>query len=246
MFLYPKQYPIVGELVIVKATSSGETGVECELPEYGNRIAFLPLGEITKKRSHIISREMKVGKPKVCEVINIDLIKGYIDLSKRNVRKDDELQKMEEYRRVKVVSSFVVESKLDYEDLIFPLYDAEVDPYEILEEGFNIFESKVKEFVGNRDLSACVPLYNKRFVKKTEKVVVYAKVSSPEFGIDPIKDVLNIGVEKGLTITLVSSPEFMIVSKLELEKVMNILEEMGEHAKRVGVNFEVSKKIYSE
>lgn len=235
MYLYPKTFPDVGETVIVVATSSGECGIECELPEYGNRIAFLPLGEITKRRSHIISREIKVGKPKVCEVINVDQAKGYIDLSKKNINSKMESEKNLAYKNAKTVHSFITSSKLNYETIIYPLYRDGLCPHELLSEGFDTFQ----EALGNVDLSHCTPIYNKYYAKKVEKDIFYIKVSSPELGIDAIKDVLMIGVKEGLKITLVSSPEFMVISELSQTRTSEILEKMKTYAAKNGVNFEV-------
>jgi len=238
MYLYPKTFPTVGEIVIVVATSSGESGIECELPEYGNRLAFLPLGEITKRRSHIVSREIKVGKPKVCEVINVDQAKGYIDLSKKNINSEIESEKNLEYKRAKTVHTFVTSSKLDYETIIHPLYRDGLCPHELLTDGFDTFQEEVSRFVDNVDLSHCLSIYNKYYAKKMEKDVFYIKVSSPERGIDAIKEVLTLGVREGLKITLVSSPEYMVVSDLAQSRTEEILEKMKTFAMSNGVAFE--------
>ena len=57
------------------------------LLEYGKE-GLLFSSEITLKRVNYINRVLSVGKDEVLQVLNVDPKKGYIDLSKKQVKAD--------------------------------------------------------------------------------------------------------------------------------------------------------------
>jgi translation initiation factor 2 subunit 1 len=98
---YPKSIPCVGELVMASVDLPNEHGFICSLPEYGGIEAYLPMSELSRKKS--IAARTKVGQELVLQVIRVD--GKYVDLSKKYVREMERTIGNEKYQKSKEVHS---------------------------------------------------------------------------------------------------------------------------------------------
>lgn len=94
---YPKEFPVIGEMVCVKIKEKEQNGFICSLLEYGEIDAYLAMTELSKKRIRSVNNHARVGQTTYYQVLRVS--KGYVDLSKKNVttmdknRADDKYQK---------------------------------------------------------------------------------------------------------------------------------------------------------
>lgn len=102
--LYPAEFPEVGEIVAAKVTQIDESAVYCQLLEY-DREGMIPLKEISRRKMKNIRQFVRVGAQEYLEVIEVNPTKGYIDLSRKQVKGDQEEYKIK-YTSVKRVHSF--------------------------------------------------------------------------------------------------------------------------------------------
>lgn len=88
------------------------------------------LSELSKRRYRSINKLVKVGRHEVALVLRVDIVKGYIDLSKRRVSPDDIIKCEERFSKSKKVHQTVrhvaQKHNMKVEDLniscIWPLY----------------------------------------------------------------------------------------------------------------------------
>lgn len=245
-YFYPAKYPAKGDLVMVEHTEIDcAGGVKCELLEYGRTVAFMPSNEVSRHKMKSVSRHVKLGKNQICFVINVDSAKGYIDVSLRDITREDKELGLRNYSHAKAVYDFINAVHLDYESLIYPLYEQDKDVYRTLElypESFLLEEHEKEAFM---------KLHRHKFTPKKIKVMSQIKVFSQAGGIDDIKASLSEGLKEDLTlrINLIASPVFLLTiegfdeNKLitELDLAINRITRKMES---LGGNYEVVKAPY--
>ena len=87
-------------------------------------------GEITLKRVNYINRLLSVGKEEVLRVLRVDSQKGFIDLSKKQVKPDEIEECKKRFGKSRAVEGIVkllsVHTKKSmeslYKNIIWPLY----------------------------------------------------------------------------------------------------------------------------
>jgi len=93
--------PELDSLVIATVKKIMPYGAFCTLDEYGNREAFIHIGEVASRWVKNIHEFLKDGQKIVARVYRVVPEKDQIDLSLRRVTEADKKLKMEEYRREK-------------------------------------------------------------------------------------------------------------------------------------------------
>jgi translation initiation factor 2 subunit 1 len=244
LFFYPNALPIVGELVVIESISVEPCGgIKCELLEYGRREAFMPLSEISRKRIHCISREIKLGKKFVCHVLNVDEKKGYVDISKKHITNDEKEEGMIKYKNAKCVHSIISNvPNINYESVIWPLYESKLEVYNIFK--YSPDEINLEEDAKVKFLQLC----KHHFAIKSIKMYAEVEVSSHEHGIDVIKDVLRTGLNAGVKINLISSPLYLVslegLEEKKIEEQINYaIKIMSSRMAELGGVFEVKKAV---
>jgi translation initiation factor 2 subunit 1 len=96
---YASGMPVPEELVMVRVTAVENAYVKVELLAYGLREAYIPLKELSSRRIRNIHSIVQVGKEEVCMVTDVDVAKGYIDVSRRNVSTEDIEQCRDRYKK---------------------------------------------------------------------------------------------------------------------------------------------------
>ena len=95
VYLYKKKIPNVDEIIIGKIDKITELGIDVSLTEYDNIKGYISYSEVSRKKKFNINKILTVGKDVHLIVINVDTIKGYIDLSKRTIN-DEEIKLFDE------------------------------------------------------------------------------------------------------------------------------------------------------
>ena len=219
---YQRDLPEVEELVMARIESIDDTGISCRLLEYDDAEAFLPYLEVSKKRIRSIRQVLTEGKVKVLQVLRVDLLKGYIDLSKKHLTLDQIKEGEDKYEKGKHVASMMQHLadtlNLKYEEvceqIAWPLYEGESHPYQSLKEwawnGLNIFE----EINVSSDVQAELQkIVQQRTVRKEQKVDAIIEVMCYSAdGIDDIKKTLKSVMTDypNVNIRYVAAPEYQL------------------------------------
>ncbi|KAG7170057.1 Eukaryotic translation initiation factor 2 subunit 1-like [Homarus americanus] len=123
---YAQKYPEVDDVVMVTVRSIAEMGAYVHLLEYNNIEGMILLSELSRRRIRSMNKLIRVGKTEPVVVIRVDKEKGYIDLSKRRVSKEDVERCTEKFAKAKAVNSIIrhVGELLDYtaEEQVEELY----------------------------------------------------------------------------------------------------------------------------
>lgn len=123
---YQREFPEVGEIVIVEITEISEVGMYVKLIEYDGALGFVQLSECSKKGKPIQTRP---GTKEILLVISVDEKKLYIDLSKKKLL-PDERDKARElfslnanlFKTISIISDNSKESKaLLYQEIVWKL-----------------------------------------------------------------------------------------------------------------------------
>jgi len=97
----------VDDVVMVNVRSIADMGAYVHLLEYNNIEGMILLSELSRRRIRSINKLIRVGRTEPVVVIRVDKDKGYIDLSKRRVSKEDIEKCTEKYSKAKAVNSIV-------------------------------------------------------------------------------------------------------------------------------------------
>jgi translation initiation factor 2 subunit 1 len=104
---YEQRYPEVEEVVMVNVWKIADMGAYVHLLEYNNIEGMILLSELSRRRIRSINKLIRVGRTEPVVVIRVDKDKGYIDLSKRRVSKEDIERCTEKYSKAKAVNSIL-------------------------------------------------------------------------------------------------------------------------------------------
>jgi translation initiation factor 2 subunit 1 len=127
---YENKYPQVGDDVVVKITKIEDFGATGTLLEY-NVEGMVTGNNISRRKIKSIRSHLKVNKQYVLNVVEVDEVKGYVDLSKKYVTIENEEECTEFFNKAKRVNHIIysISRKLDksFEKLMeliaWPLYD---------------------------------------------------------------------------------------------------------------------------
>lgn len=95
--------PTTGDVVMVEIAALEDNSVVVRLIEYCNMEAMLPHTELTNVRIRSMAQTVKVGRVEAMEVLRVDSKQGYVDVSKKKVKKDDAAKCRDRYESAKLV-----------------------------------------------------------------------------------------------------------------------------------------------
>ena len=214
-------------------------------------------GEITLKRVNYINRLLSVGKEEVLRVLRADTQKGFIDLSKKQVKADEIEECKKKFGKSKAVEGIVkllsVHTKKSmeslYKTIIWPLYKKHEHAYDALKSLLN-GDDKVLEGLKITDevKEELMKILKVRLVAQPVKIRSAFKLSCYMFdGIDAIKESLLNGEKKGnehipIKFRVIGSPLYectiSTINKNEGIEVMNeALQEVKKSIEAKGGNF---------
>ena len=115
-------YPELNELVLFKITAIDEIAVYGNLVEY-NKPAMMIFAEVSARRIKSIYQHVKEGQEIVALVTQLDIERGYINLSRKQVSIDDKDSFMSGYSNRKKVNTILYKLSLQFKCDISDLYN---------------------------------------------------------------------------------------------------------------------------
>ena len=216
-----------------------ESGAYAKLLEYGKE-GLLFSSEITLKRVNFINRVLSVGKDEVLQVLNVDPKKGYIDLSKKQVKADAIELCKKRYANSKKVEDIVKKLAVHtnksmekiYKKLIWPLYKTHKHALDALQEILDGNQSILDNLkVDENTKEELMKILKEKLVTQPVKIRAEFKLTCYTFeGIEAIKEALLNGEKKGtekipIKFTIIGSPLYecslSTINKEEGFKIMN-------------------------
>jgi|688.fasta_scaffold216587_2 translation initiation factor 2 subunit 1 len=210
-------FPELNELVLFKITAIDEIAVYGTLIEYKNISAMMIFAEVSARRIKSIYQHVKEGQEIVALVTQLDIDRGYINLSRKQVTQEDKQQFMIEYSNRKKVNTILYKLSLQFSCDIVNLYERMwilLDEYECLYIAFkcinkdnslldkvDINDNIKKELLVNIEKLCMIPLQN--FCGEMKLHCFH-----PD-GVDVIKDVLKRSmndINKQLSVHYLAAP----------------------------------------
>lgn len=226
--------PKVGDIVMVEVTGLEDNSVVVRLLEYKNAEAMLPHTELTNVRIRSMAQTIKVGRTEAMEVLRVDQLQGYVDVSKKKVKKEDAKKCRDKYESAKLVHRILLRTASltgeDFEGLqkavAFPAYtkfghavvlfnQAAINP-SVLDAYLTDYKTEVKEQLVAQILHAM----------KLKEVTVEAKVNATCYsraGVDGLRTALlkmqafgeEVEPKMKLLVHLTACPEYLLQVKTE-------------------------------
>lgn len=214
-------------------------------------------GEITLKRVNFINRLLSVGKEEVLRVLRVDPKKGFIDLSKKQVKPDEIEECKQKFGKSKAVEGIVkllsvhTGKGMDqlYKTIIWPLYKTHEHAYDALKSLLNGDEKILEGLkIDDNTKEELMKILKVRMVPQPVKIRSDFKLTCYTFeGIDAIREALLNGEKKGtedipIKFRVIGSPLYecsvSTINKNEGINIMNqALAEVEKTIKTKGGNF---------
>ena len=215
------------------------------------------------KRTKSISRLLNVGKEDVFMVINVDSKnkKSYIDLSQKNINKNESDECKNRYGKSKQVENIAKQVavhtntslKKIYKQLIWPLYKTHEHALDALKDilaGNTSILDKLN--VEDNLKEELIKIIKERLSPQPVKITAEFKLKCSEFeGIEAVKEALSNGVKKGtdkipIKFCILGSPLYecslIAINKNEgIEIMKQALDEVKKSIKERNGEFEISK-----
>ena len=238
-----QELPERGEIVIVTVTKIMDHGAYVSLDEYDGLQGFLHVSEIAPGWIRSVRRFVKEGEKKVLLVKKVNPKRVDIDLSLKQVSKDQKKKKILEVKRhekantlMKSVQEKAELSKEDVEkleDSLYSKYDSIYDAFiDLARSGISVIKDLK---VPKKTLSALEEISSKIKVPSVEIRGILEIINNKSDGVEIIKntllDVLKENKDKNIQITYVGAPKYRLAVKAQdfksAEKIMKpILEEI--------------------
>jgi len=225
---YSKKFPDVDDLVMCLVTETDDSGAHTELIEYNYKKGFIASSDISRKRTKQVKKIMREGKEEILRVIRVDPVKGYIDLSKKNVIKQDEIVAFEEkYKKSKsvhgIMKTLAQKIQVDVESLykefcwdLYSHFDHAFDALKIALSNPDEVFSKVK--ISDEHKKALLEILNKKMIPQPVKIRADFKLTCFTYeGINAIRYALTEGEklstqEIPLKLKIIGAPVYEISS----------------------------------
>ncbi|KAJ4390603.1 hypothetical protein N0V93_004199 [Gnomoniopsis smithogilvyi] len=233
---YEEKYPEVDSFVMVNVKQIADMGAYVKLLEYDNIDGMILLSELSRRRIRSIQKLIRVGRNEVVVVLRVDKEKGYIDLSKRRVSREDIIKCDERYNKSKVVHSIMrhvaekTQTPLEelYESITWPLnrkYGHAIDAFKLSITNPEVWKDiKFPTDATEEELKSYI---SKRLTPQPIKLRADIEVTCFSYeGIDAIKTALrcaeaNNTDENQIKVKLVSPPLYVLTSQC-LDKTSGI------------------------
>jgi translation initiation factor 2 subunit 1 len=234
--MYESVFPEPDDVVVVLVKEIQEMGAYVHLLEYNNCEGMIMLSELSRRRIRSVNKLLKVGQQEYAAVVRVDSEKGYIDLSKRRVAKEDFDKITEKWSKSRTVHSIVrhVAETLgaDMEDLYarwgWPLYTRYSHAYDGLRMAVNDPDTVLAGLdIRPEERVELLKNVERRLTPQAVKLRADIEVTCFQFeGIDAVKYALAAGEatstkECPVKIKLVAPPLY-VVSTAALTKVTGI------------------------
>jgi len=215
-----QEMPEQGEIVLATVTKVMDHGAYVTLDEYDDVQGFLHISEIAPGWIRSINRFVKEGEKKVLLVKKINLKRGDIDLSLKQISKDQKKQKLKEvkkYEKGKTLLQNVQEkAKLSdeeiekLEDIIYSKFDSVYDAF--IEIGRNGIGSVNELKLVKKTATAIEEICSKIKLPSVEIRGIIEITSDKSDGVEIIKKILIDVLKKDSTIdiTYLGAPKYRL------------------------------------
>jgi len=215
-----QEMPEQGEIVLATVTKVMDHGAYVTLDEYDDVQGFLHISEIAPGWIRSINRFVKDGEKKVLLVKKINLKRGDIDLSLKQISKDQKKQKLKEvkkYEKGKTLLQNVQEkAKLSdeeiekLEDSIYSKFDSVYDAF--IEIGRNGIESVNELKLAKKTATVIAEICSKIKLPSVEIRGIIEITNEKSDGVEIIKKILIDVLKKESTIdiTYLGAPKYRL------------------------------------
>jgi translation initiation factor 2 subunit 1 len=215
-----QEMPEQGEIILATITKVMDHGAYVTLDEYDEIQGFLHISEIAPGWIRSVSRFVKDGEKKVLLVKKVNAKRGDIDLSLKQVSKDQKKQKLKEvkkYEKGKTLLQNVQEkTKLTDEEIekleddIYSKFDSVYDAF--IEIGRNGIESVKELKLAKKTATVIEEICSKIKLPSVEIRGIMEITNSKSDGIEIIKKVLLNVLKKDSTIdiTYLGAPKYRL------------------------------------
>lgn len=263
--MYLNKYPDVGDVVMAKIIGLRDIGADVELLEYNNISGIIQYSELSRKRIHTLKHFIRVGNMEALQVVNVDEKKGYIDLSKKYLQRQEINECIERYQQSKKVHNIlrnIAETQTGqtiysleelYQKIIWPLnnsFEHALDTLNALARGIDIFteDCEVDETVKQ----SLIDMVNKLLTPKPKKVQAHIELTCFGIhGIDGIKNACKDALDgfDNITIALIKSPDYVIYTTTidtdkALQRIEDIIKKIKKNIKKYGGECNIKKDPY--
>jgi len=215
-----QEMPEQGEIVLATVTKVMDHGAYVTLDEYDNLQGFLHVSEIAPGWIRSVNRFVKNGEKKVLLVKKVNPQRGDIDLSLKQVSKDQKKQKLKEVKKFEkgktLLQNVQEKAKLSdddiekLEDSIYSKYDSVYDAF--IEIGRNGIDSIKELKIPKKTAGVIEEICSKIKLPSVEIRGIMEITNSKSDGIEVIKKVLLDELKKDSTIdiTYLGAPKYRL------------------------------------
>ena len=215
-----QEMPEQGEIVLATVTKVMDHGSYVTLDEYDNIQGFLHISEIAPGWIRSINRFVKDGEKKVLLVKKVNLKRGDIDLSLKQISKDQKKQKLKEVKKFEkgktLLQNVKEKAKLSdgevekLEDSIYSKFDSVYDAF--IEIGRNGIESVKELKLAKKTADAIEVICSKIKLPSVEIRGIMEITNEKSDGVEIIKKILIDILKKDSTIdiTYLGAPKYRL------------------------------------
>ena len=99
--VHKAEFPEVGDLVVCSVSNVKNFGAFCNLDEYEGKEGFIHVRDVATGWVKYIRDHVREGQKIVCKVLAVDLDRGHIDLSLKQVNEHQKREKVQEWKNEK-------------------------------------------------------------------------------------------------------------------------------------------------
>ncbi|ABX11977.1 translation initiation factor IF-2 subunit alpha [Nitrosopumilus maritimus] len=215
-----QEMPEQGEIVLATVTKVMDHGAYVTLDEYDNLQGFLHISEIAPGWIRSVNRFVKDGEKKVLLVKKVNPQRGDIDLSLKQVSKDQKKQKLKEVKKFEkgktLLQNVQEKAKLSDEDIekledsIYSKYDSVYDAF--IEIGRNGIDSIKELKIPKKTTGVIEEICSKIKLPSVEIRGIMEITNSKSDGIEIIRKTLLDELKKDSTIdiTYLGAPKYRL------------------------------------
>lgn len=226
-----KELPEAGDLVIATVKEVTGHGAYVSLDEYQELMAFLHVSEIATGWIRNIERYVRPKQKTVLKVIRVDKSRVEVDLSLKQVSREERKSKLIEVKKSEKAFAFMnmIKTKTamnndklkELQDIILQKYDSLYDMFETV--AFKGIDS-IKSLDITDEIRVAIAEESKKIQIPSVEIrgVIEININAPQ-GIEIIKDVLSSAeLNKNNTtieISYIAAPRYRIIAKAENYKI---------------------------
>ena len=215
-----QEMPEQGEIVLATVTKVMDHGSYVTLDEYDDIQGFLHISEIAPGWIRSINRFVKDGEKKVLLVKKVNLKRGDIDLSLKQISKDQKKQKLKEVKKfekgktllqnVKEKAKLSDEEVEKLEDSIYSKFDSVYDAF--IEIGRNGMESVKELKLAKKTADAIEGICSRIKLPSVEIRGIIEITNEKSDGVEIIKKILIDVLKKdsAIDITYLGAPKYRL------------------------------------